>query len=506
VPGVRDAGEGAVLRGAVPHGREQTSEVLQFTVAGEHRAIALAWVVEIIRPRAVTRVPFAPAGLLGVINLRGTVLPVICLGTLHGGAASAGRSKAVSQVTSGARIIVAHGAGNQADLIGLLVDSVASPSRDAGDEASLLDLPALMAQIAVTSGKPKAGPAATQAGEPHAAPATIAAPPKGQTQSLVELICFTVGAQDYGWPLDQVAEIIAAPRSVAALPEQHAAIVGAADWRGTVLPLVSLRTLLGLPAAALPAGSRACRVVVTRIGSAMIGLVVDAMKPILLVPETSIDPVPPALTRGTGETRIDALCRLDGGRALLCILSPARLFDAATTARLQAGAASTGLQRGAALDGGRYAAPAAETETCAVFRLGDETYGLPVAAVAEVARRPQHVASLPGAPDFIDGVMNLRGGIIPIVNLARRFGVAAAAPEGGRVMIVTLDGAGRDSARVGFAVDGVAGAVAIPRAAIVPAPPAVSGLFHRVATPDPAGPMILLIDPAALLAAGIAAP
>ena len=56
-----------------------------------------------------------------------------------------------------------------------------------------------------------------------------------------------------------------------------------------------------------------------------------------------------------------------------------------------------------------------------IFRLGDQDYGLPIAAVDEIARPPERIARLPKAPAFVDGVMNLRGAAVPIIDLRRRF-------------------------------------------------------------------------------------
>jgi purine-binding chemotaxis protein CheW len=55
------------------------------------------------------------------------------------------------------------------------------------------------------------------------------------------------------------------------------------------------------------------------------------------------------------------------------------------------------------------------------FRIGRETFGLPIAAVREIVRVPE-ITSVPNAPDFIEGVINLRGRIIPVVDLRKRFG------------------------------------------------------------------------------------
>jgi purine-binding chemotaxis protein CheW len=55
------------------------------------------------------------------------------------------------------------------------------------------------------------------------------------------------------------------------------------------------------------------------------------------------------------------------------------------------------------------------------FRIGRETFGLPISIVREIVRVPE-ITSVPNAPDYIEGVINLRGRIIPIVDLRKRFG------------------------------------------------------------------------------------
>ncbi|MFZ3217927.1 MAG: chemotaxis protein CheW [Candidatus Acidiferrales bacterium] len=55
------------------------------------------------------------------------------------------------------------------------------------------------------------------------------------------------------------------------------------------------------------------------------------------------------------------------------------------------------------------------------FRIGRETFGLPIAMVREIVRVPE-ITSVPNAPEYIEGVINLRGRIIPVVDLRKRFG------------------------------------------------------------------------------------
>jgi purine-binding chemotaxis protein CheW len=74
------------------------------------------------------------------------------------------------------------------------------------------------------------------------------------------------------------------------------------------------------------------------------------------------------------------------------------------------------------------------------FRIGRETFGLPIALVREIVRVPE-ITSVPNAPDYIEGVINLRGRIIPVVDLRKRFGEKITEPnKRNRIVVVELDG------------------------------------------------------------------
>jgi purine-binding chemotaxis protein CheW len=73
------------------------------------------------------------------------------------------------------------------------------------------------------------------------------------------------------------------------------------------------------------------------------------------------------------------------------------------------------------------------------FRIGRETFGLPISIVREIVRVPE-ITSVPNAPDYIEGVINLRGRIIPIVDLRKRFGEKSFQPDKkNRIVVVELE-------------------------------------------------------------------
>ena len=85
-----------------------------------------------------------------------------------------------------------------------------------------------------------------------------------------------------------------------------------------------------------------------------------------------------------------------------------------------------------------------------VFDLANEVYGIHINTVREIIRM-QTVTYVPDAPQYVEGVINLRGRVIPVVDLRRRFRLPAAEP-GPNTRILVVDIAGED---IGVIVDAV---------------------------------------------------
>jgi purine-binding chemotaxis protein CheW len=74
------------------------------------------------------------------------------------------------------------------------------------------------------------------------------------------------------------------------------------------------------------------------------------------------------------------------------------------------------------------------------FRIGRETFGVPISLVREIVRVPE-ITSVPNAPDYIEGVINLRGRIIPVVDLRKRFREKVAARDKkSRIVVAEVEG------------------------------------------------------------------
>lgn len=107
------------------------------------------------------------------------------------------------------------------------------------------------------------------------------------------------------------------------------------------------------------------------------------------------------------------------------------------------------------------------TRQLVVFSLGREEYGVSITAVQEIIRyaRPR---PLPDTPHYIEGVINLRGRVIPVVELATRLGAEALHPEDQKIVIVELE-----QGTVGMTVDEVREVLTVGRDSIEPTPPGI---------------------------------
>ena len=101
------------------------------------------------------------------------------------------------------------------------------------------------------------------------------------------------------------------------------------------------------------------------------------------------------------------------------------------------------------------------------FRIGRETFGVPISMVHEIVRVPD-ITSVPDAPEYIEGVINLRGKIVSIVDLRKRFGEREISRnKKNRILVVEVE-----SKMVGLIVDAASEVLKMP-ADDVEAPPNV---------------------------------
>lgn len=126
-----------------------------------------------------------------------------------------------------------------------------------------------------------------------------------------------------------------------------------------------------------------------------------------------------------------------------------------------------------------------------VFKLGNEYYGADISMVREVGPL-QRVTRVPRTPDYMEGVTNLRGRVIPVIDLRRRLGLpVSAATKATRIAVAELEGG-----QVGMIVDSVLEVLRVPMASIEAPSPIMSKVETEyllgVAKAD--GRLVVLLD------------
>lgn len=459
--------------------------------------LRLSAVSEIVRPPALAYMPLAPRAIMGLANFRGNVLPVISLRRLVG--------LPDIDIDGASRVIVVEQgtpAGFTVDRVDSLLTISAGQIESAAAGSGNIDPELLEGVVQRAEGKSPINvlnPAHLLRGQfvegkttrqsvagvaSNVAAAHSAATPRKT------FIIFDIGPQEYALPLNDVREIIPLPDHISTVARAETAVLGVITLRDRLLPIISLRTLLGLPD---NANDKRGKIIVLSMGRGTVGVVTDRTREILHVDIDLIDPAPTLLTRGAGDAEVTAICRLERGKRLVAVLSPERLFRSELVSRILSEHDTQSDDAAEQTDGETMA-----EQQFIIFRLGGQEYGMPIGAVDEIARPPERIAKLPKAPDFIDGVMNLRGHVVPIVDLRRRFSLPdAGTATSHRVLVLSVAGA-----KTGFMVDGVSEVMKIADAAIKPSPELSAEQFRligSVANLEDQDRMILLIDPAQLL-------
>jgi len=131
------------------------------------------------------------------------------------------------------------------------------------------------------------------------------------------------------------------------------------------------------------------------------------------------------------------------------------------------------------------------------FALGEEIFGLDILRVQEIIR-PMEITHVPNAPASVEGVINLRGRVIPVVDLRKRFGLPVPEDDS-RERIIVLK---REPKPVGLIVDAVSEVLRFPREALEEAPEMVSRVEGRFLTgvAKVRDRLVLVLDPEAVAA------
>lgn len=191
------------------------------------------------------------------------------------------------------------------------------------------------------------------------------------------------------------------------------------------------------------------RTMVVESDTMTIGFLVDWVDEVLRIPKSVIDKTP--AMAASRKKELKSVAKLDDGERLIMIMDESALVsdetkDVLSDIQSRAG----GDTRTGKADGKSIAEQSIDEEQMVTFTIDNEEYGIQIMQVQEI-NRISEITHIPRAPHFIDGMTNLRGNVIPVINVRRLFSLEdIEVDDRTRIIIVEINGS-----RTGLRVDQV---------------------------------------------------
>ncbi|SPF45547.1 Protein CheW [Candidatus Desulfosporosinus infrequens] len=411
-------------------------QLVTFYLGQEEFGVDIMNVRETIRFSEVTKVPQTPDYVEGICNLRGSILPII------DGRSRFGMERRLRDERT--RILVVDVNGR---VTGIVVDRVSEVLRV--NVSDLEPAPAVIRNVdadyldgvvKLNGGKRlimalNLGKILTVDIVDTIQAQTVAATALEQVKSSEvdleedQLVTFLLGDEEYAFDIMHVKEIIRVPE-ITAVPNASYYIEGVVSIRSHLLPIVNMRSFFGLEEAVITDQSR---VIIIDLGNMSAGFKVDRVMEVIRVPKNVIEP-PPVVFSSSESEQIRGVAKLNQGARLLMCLNAQNLLSAAIVKEL-VGESVEILEEKMEK---QMEKQLMEEEQLVAFRLGKEEFAIKITDVQEINRYTD-VVRMPGTPAYFDGLVNLRGNIIPVLNLRRRFNMEERANDDStRIIIVDV--------------------------------------------------------------------
>jgi len=451
-------------------------------------------VKEIIRVPSITKVPNAPGYIEGACNLRGNILPVI------DGRTRFNMERKIKDENS--RILVIDIGGKAT---GVVVDKVSevmrvaisdieepphivkNPDSDYLSGVVKLDngnrLIMLLDVVRALNVNGAVKDLINVHGESSQNGILVN---NTSTESVDEeqLVSFILDQEEYAIGIMEVKEIIRVPQIVK-VPNCEAYIEGVVSIRNNLIPIINLRTYFGMGPIDIDDHTR---ILVVDMGAFTAGIMVDKISEVLRVPTSIIQPIP-KFSSQSGE-QLKGVAKINNGKRMILILEPSKLI---LDDEISVISEINGVHEQDA-DEGSITRQLLDEEQLVTFKIDQEEYGVKIANVQEINRMTE-VTKIPRAPYYLEGIVNLKGNVIPALDLRRLFKLSEKqVTDATRIIIVELHGK-----RTGIVVDSVSEVLRFDKT-LIEAPPDIlssgidSDYVEGVGKLDGGKRMILILD------------
>lgn len=478
-------------------------QLVTFSLNNESFAFPINIMQEIVRVPNVTTVPQAADCVRGISNLRGNILPIIDMRTRL--------NMEPIEDDDRTRVVVIKVAGN---VFGCVVESVSSVARL---EKDTIEAPP--ETVAGMDGQNLLG--ITRLSDdnltmildpmkimPEDVP--LVDLPTGSTSSESSsaiadntimheeelLVLFTIGTEEFGVDIMEVQEIIRVDE-ITVVPRAPSFVKGVVTLREHLLPIIDLRTKFSMTDFDAEFSDNEDyqeklddrRIVVVNIGGMLTGIIVDSVSEVLRLAKSKIDP-PPAILSADEQSRLKGVGKVGEGERIVMLLEAGKLIseEEKEIVRKAGDGEDMSIGAGQDLDG------MVDEKQFVCFELNKESYALDIMNVQEIIRC-SNITDVPQAPGFVEGIINLRGNVLPVIDMRTRFSMGTAEKnDATRIIVAKFDG------RVtGFIVDRVTEVLRVPISQIEDAPAIVSGsaenkFLDGIAKLDGGKKILIVID------------
>ena len=242
---------------------------------------------------------------------------------------------------------------------------------------------------------------------------------------------FRAGSESYAVSIDLVAELIFVPETITPIAGSDAVSLGAITLRDAIIDVIDFNMLFGFEA--VDQSDLRARLLILGSEEKKLGLCVADVIAIKDIATSNME----AITMTGSENRIEALYK--EGEKIVSIISSIYLKE-----QIDNYCVSTQSLQDEEHENGN------ETmRELAVFALGNEEFAFDIEGVQEIISY-QEVTPMPESKEYVEGVINLRGAIIPVINLPKKLNFEPKITEKSKIIVCTIEGE-----HVGFLVDDV---------------------------------------------------
>ncbi|BAI80665.1 conserved hypothetical protein [Deferribacter desulfuricans SSM1] len=430
------------------------NQVVTFSIKNEIFGLNADYIDSIVRIPEYTKVPKTSKELLGISNLRGDVVPIIDL------ALKLGYDEPV-EIGENSRAIILDYKGEKA---ALTVDEMKSVLNQEDYETEdlpptmssnvdkkyisgvlkikqndmlvqLLDIENMMELNYVEDSK-------SDGSFKHQDQKYLDESNQAQVEE-EKFISFIVDDVEYAVKVQQIREILRY-QEISEVPGLQDYVLGIFPLRNEIIPVISARKLFKKSCIDI---TEDARIVILEIKNFKIGLLVDKVNEVLSVEKSFIEDLS-TLFNSSESREINGVIKLDEGKQIILILNSEKIFNEDELSDIVGKVVEK--QETGEDNMEKDFNETDEIVQIVTFKVDEEYYGFPIEMVQEI-NRFTNVTKVPKTPKFVEGIINLRGEVIPLVDIRKRFDLEEKErDEFTRLIIVNFD-----DLKVGFIVDSV---------------------------------------------------